>query len=79
MAESFIATFEKNSKEEVRFSVDEFHGKKLINIRVYFRDNDGQYKPGKQGLAVSVDLYRHLAGAIVQVGEHLQEVGLLTD
>ena len=36
-----IATFEKNKKEEVRVSVETFHGRKIINIRVFFKDDDG--------------------------------------
>jgi hypothetical protein len=31
-----VAQFEKNSKEEVRVSIDDFRGRKLINIRVYY-------------------------------------------
>lgn len=77
MADEFIATFEKNSKEEVRVSIGEFHGKKLINMRVYYRDTDGEYKPGKQGIALSVELYRDLADAVLRVGERLHSEGLL--
>jgi hypothetical protein len=73
-----VAQFEKNKKEEVRVSVGSFHGRQIINIRVYYKDDDGSWKPGKQGLALSVERYKDLAGAIVQVGEHLQTKGLLT-
>jgi hypothetical protein len=72
-----VAQFEKNKKEEVRVSVGNFHGRQIINIRVYYKDDDGSWKPGKQGLALSVERYKDLAGAIVQVGEHLQTKGLL--
>ena len=72
-----VAQFEKNKKEEVRVSVGTFHGRRIINLRVYFKDDDGTYKPGKQGLAVSVERYKDLAGAILQVGEHLKTNGLL--
>lgn len=73
-----IAKFEKNKKEEVRVSVGSFHGRQIINMRVYYKDDDGSWKPGKQGLALSVERYKDLAGAIVQVGEYLQTKGLLT-
>jgi hypothetical protein len=72
-----IATFEKNKREEVRVSVDTFHGRKLINIRVYYRDDDGAMKPGKQGLAIGVDRYKDFAGAILEAGKHLKEKGLI--
>jgi hypothetical protein len=72
-----VAQFEKNSKEEVRVSIDEFHGKKIINIRVYYRGEEKQWLPGKQGIALGIDRYRHLADAIVRLGETLQIKGLI--
>ena len=68
---------QKNKKEEVRLSVETFHGRKLINLRVFYKDDDGTMKPGKQGMALGVDRYKDLAGAILQVGEHLKANGLL--
>jgi len=73
-----IAKFEKNSKEEVRVSVDEFRGRKIINIRVYYRSEAGEWLPGKQGVALAVDRYRDLADAVLQLGEWLQAKGHLS-
>jgi hypothetical protein len=57
-----IATFEKSRREEVRVSIDEYMGKKLVNIRVFYKpEKGGEWLPGKQGVAVSVDRYRELA------------------
>ena len=39
-----VAQFEKNKKEEVRLSVGTFHGRRIINIRVYYKDDDGTWK-----------------------------------
>jgi hypothetical protein len=72
-----VAQFEKNAKEEVRVSIDDFHGRKLINLRVYYRTDSGQWLPGKQGIALGVDRYRDLADALVKLGEELQTRGLL--
>jgi hypothetical protein len=72
-----ITRFEKNKKEEVRVSIDTFHGRKLINIRVFYKDDDGTMKPGKQGLALGVDRYKDLAGAILELGQSLKSSGLL--
>ena len=72
-----IAKFEKNSREEVWVSIDDFRGRKIINIRVHYRTETGQWAPGKQGVARSVDRYRDLAEAILQLGEKLKVDGLL--
>jgi hypothetical protein len=76
-ASQLVAQFEKNSKEEVRVSLDDFRGRKIINIRVYYRSDNGQWLPGRQGLALGVDRYRDLAEAMLKVGEALQAQGLL--
>ncbi len=72
-----VAKFEKNSREEVWVSVDDFRGRKLINIRVHYRSETGGWMPGKQGLAISADRYRDLAEAVLKLGEKLQADGLL--
>jgi hypothetical protein len=76
-ASQLVAQFEKNSKEEVRVSIDDFRGRKIINMRVYYRSDNGQWLPGRQGLALGVDRYRDLAEAMLKVGEALQAQGLL--
>lgn len=75
-ARNVVARFEKNSREEVWVSIDDFRGKKLINLRVHYRSETGEWLPGKQGLAVSVDRYRDLAEAVLKLGEHLQQTPL---
>ena len=74
---NLVARFEKNKREEVRISVDNFHGKQLINMRVYYKGDAGEWLPGKQGLAISVDRYRDLAEAVLTLGQHLQIRGQL--
>jgi hypothetical protein len=72
-----IAQFEKNSREEVRVSVDHIYGRKVINIRVYYRNEAGEWAPGKQGIALAVERYRDLADAVLQLGEWLKSRHLL--
>lgn len=72
-----VAKFEKNSREEIWVSVDDFRGRKIINIRVHYRTETGQWAPGKQGIAMSVDRYRDLAEAVLKLGEKLKGDGLL--
>jgi hypothetical protein len=73
-----VAQFEKNSKEEVRVSIDDFRGNKIINLRVYYRSPTGEWLPGKQGLALQVDRFKDLADAVLRLGEALQQRGLIS-
>ena len=57
-------TLRKNAREEVRVSVDEFKGMQLLNVRVWFMGEDGQMRPGKQGVAVRLEMAGELARAI---------------
>ncbi|MEI4473355.1 transcriptional coactivator p15/PC4 family protein [Frigidibacter sp. MR17.24] len=50
-----VHTFTKNSREEVRISLDDFRGMRVVNLRVWFETQDGTMRPGKQGLALRVE------------------------
>lgn len=51
-----LGTVQKNAREEVRFTAETFKGHELVNIRVWYRDDAGVMRPGKQGLAFRLDL-----------------------
>lgn len=59
-----IATIKKNSREEIRVSLDVFNGHRLFNMRVFFEAEDGSMRPGKNGLAFKVDKLQEFAGAV---------------
>ena len=62
-----MITLRKNSREELRVSVDELRGHRLLNLRVWFEAEDGTMRPGKQGLALRLELATELAHAIREV------------
>ncbi len=45
----------KNSREEIRVSLEMYNGRPICNIRVYFRSEEGEMLPSRKGLALSVD------------------------
>ena len=67
----------KNSLEIIRFQVTEFRGKRYGDIRVYYRDDNGEWKPTKKGLTLSPELWPEFVDGIRKIGEQLQEQGLL--
>ena len=44
--------------------MNEYKGKKYIDIRTYFEADDGEYKPTKKGVTLSIDLYNELKEGI---------------
>lgn len=61
---SCIASFPKNGREEVQISLDQFNGHDLVNIRVFYRTESGEMRPGKQGLAIKVEQFPDLLAAL---------------
>ena len=73
-----IAQFEKNATEVVRVSLTEFRGHKLLDFRVYYSDDEGQYKPTKKGISLSVDLYAEVKKSVLALEKTLLEQNLIT-
>jgi hypothetical protein len=71
-----IASFEKNSMEEVRVSLTEFKGKDLIDLRVYYQPEEGEQKrPTKKGITISPEKFPELKKAILALEKVLQQQG----
>ena len=69
-----IASFEKNSLEEVRISLTEFKGKQLIDLRVYYQPENGEEKrPTKKGITISPEKFPELKKAILALEKALQK------
>lgn len=60
-----ISQWEKNAREVVRVSLDEFNGRPIVGIRVWFKpEGSDELRPGKAGIAMSVQHLPALAAAI---------------
>ena len=59
-----LGTIRKNASEEIRFTVENFKGQEIVNARVWYRGDDGQYRPGKQGLAFRLALLGDVVGIL---------------
>lgn len=50
-----IGQVERNQTEVIRVSTEEFKGRAYIDVRIYFEDNEGEWKPTKKGVAINPD------------------------
>ncbi len=69
--EKLVATFPKNSREQVRVILTEFHGREIINIRVFWSADKITWNPSPKGLAIGVEKIPILLAALHQAAEVL--------
>ena len=45
----------KEGTEQIRLTINEFRGVEYLHLRKYYLDFEGEFKPSKDGLAMSLD------------------------
>jgi len=68
-----IHAFPKNPLEEIRVSLTVFKKKQYIDLRVYYKGDEGEYHPSKKGITISLDLFPDLLEAIEKARELVGE------
>ncbi|KAH6844973.1 transcriptional Coactivator p15-domain-containing protein [Chaetomium sp. MPI-CAGE-AT-0009] len=58
-----------------RIGSSQFKGTTLVNIREYYTAPDGELKPGKKGISLSLDQYNALLKAIPELNDKLRSEG----
>lgn len=71
--DKLVYSFPKNPLEEVRASVTVYKGKQYIDLRIYYKGDDGEFHPSKKGITVSLDLFPELEEAIQKLREVVAE------
>jgi Transcriptional Coactivator p15 (PC4) len=62
--EHLLAAIRKNQREEIRVVAGEFNGVPIVSLRIWFKADDGEMRPGKAGLAFRKDIASEVAEAI---------------
>ncbi len=75
--EEIIAQFQKNAREEIRVTINEFKNNKYIHFRTYVGFEGEEKKPTPKGIAVSLDLFPELKKAMTLLEKRLLEQGLI--
>lgn len=68
-----VASFKRNPTEEVRASIKEFKGRNYIDLRIYYMDDNGDWKPTRKGVSLATDFMEELKNAVASLEKALQE------
>jgi hypothetical protein len=68
-----VGEITKNSNEKIRVNLAEYRGYKFIDIRVYFEDDNGEWKPTKKGVTVSKDNVDTLVNLLLEGKKELKQ------
>ncbi len=68
-----VHSFPKNPLEEVRASVSVYKGKQYVDLRIYYKGDDGEFHPSKKGLTLSLDLFSELEEAVEKLSAVIGE------
>ena len=59
-----VHSFDKSPTEQIQVSLSEYKGKTYVDLRIYYKANDGEYRPTKKGITLSPDLLPELGEAV---------------
>jgi hypothetical protein len=64
---------QKNSLERIRIQRSEYKGHELIDIRVYYEAENGEWKPSKKGITFSLSLANEVIKGISEESKNYKE------
>ena len=59
-----IADVQRSETEVIRISTREYKGVPYVDLRVFFKDKSGEYRPTKKGLTVRKEQIHEIAKAV---------------
>ena len=75
MAEDkIVASFKRNPTEEVRAGIKEFKGRQYIDIRIYYLDDQSEWKPTRKGISLATDFMPELKNAVESIEKELKSL-----
>lgn len=73
MAEDrLVDSFRRTPTEEVRATLRTYRGRQYVDLRIYFQDNAGEFRPTKKGIRLSVDLLDELTRMVGNLAKAVQ-------
>jgi len=66
-----IGEIGRTETEVVRVSIEEYKGRKYVDVRIYFENDEGEWKPTKKGVTIQPDKIDLFMDLIRQAKESL--------
>jgi hypothetical protein len=67
-----VSSFKRNPTEEVRAGIKEFKGRRYIDLRIYYMDDQGEWKPTRKGISLATDFMPELKKAVGAIETELK-------
>lgn len=73
-----VTEMERGWNEKIVFSLSEFKGKNYADIRIYYEDDEGEWKPTKKGITITLDRFQEFQEHLAKLEEFLIAQGHVT-
>lgn len=77
--QKIIKDIEKNATNKIRVSITEFKGNNYIDLRVYYEDEGGEYKPTKKGITFRPDQISQVMDGLLQAEKEIKNGNIQTE
>jgi hypothetical protein len=67
-----IAEMEKNPKERIRVSIEEYRNSTFVDVRVYWQNEAGEWKPSRKGIALNDECIDPVIKALQKASKALE-------
>jgi len=67
----------KGGREQVRFYVNEYQGHEYMDIRAFYRSEEG-WRPSRKGVTLRPEFYRELLKGVLELGGQVGEISQTT-
>jgi hypothetical protein len=69
--EKTVAVFPKNSRENIHINLTEFHGRDLLDIRIFWSADGTSWNPSKKGISIGIEKLPILLACLHQAADIL--------
>jgi Transcriptional Coactivator p15 (PC4) len=74
-----VAEWPRNQQERVRISLDRYRGRDVVSLRTWWKSEDGEDRPGRDGITLDVRHAPKLAKAFKRTEARARKEGMLRE